>query len=224
MRKIIPAIFFVMSLVVVIVSDYLKPNKYLGTESPINIAKVIPAQFGDWSSTDNSSSIVQNPELSQLVNSIYSQVINRVYVNNKTGTRIMLSVAYTENQSDDSKQQSHKPDICYPAQGFTLTNRENISIDFGDHHLSAKQMVATLNERIEPMIYWTMHGKYSANNIFESKKAQLLYSKEGIIPDGLIFRVSYISDNIKTDFSELTLFINEMKKYSATQQERIFGV
>lgn len=224
MRKIIPAIFFVMSLVVVIVSDYLKPNKYLGTESPINIAKVIPAQFGDWSSTDNSSSIVQNPELSQLVDSIYSQVINRVYVNNKTGTSIMLSVAYTENQSDDSKQQSHKPDICYPAQGFTLTNRENISIDFGDHHLSAKQMVATLNERIEPMIYWTMHGKYSANNIFESKKAQLLYSKEGFIPDGVIFRVSYVLNNRNVEYSDLLSFIHELNKQNIPMKERLFGM
>ena len=39
----------------------------------------------------------------------------------------MLSIAYGKNQSD--ALQLHKPEICYPAQGFTLLAKQNTPLD-----------------------------------------------------------------------------------------------
>jgi len=48
---------------------------------------------------------------------LYSQILNRVYVN-ATGYRIMLLLAYGSDQH--GSLQADKPEVCYPAQGFAL--------------------------------------------------------------------------------------------------------
>lgn len=57
------------------------------------------------------------PELANNLDKLYSQTLTRTYINND-GYRIMLSVAYGENQLSSDVTQVHRPEFCYVAQGF----------------------------------------------------------------------------------------------------------
>ena len=61
-----------------------------------------------------------------IINKIYNQTLTRTYINPR-GDRIMLSIAYGRDQSD--ALQMHKPELCYPAQGFRLLNNQRGTLD-----------------------------------------------------------------------------------------------
>jgi EpsI family protein len=62
---------------------------------------------------------------------------------NPQGYRIMLSIAYGKNQSD--ALQLHKPEICYPAQGFTLLAKQNTPLDLLGKPIAAIAAIAPMH-------------------------------------------------------------------------------
>jgi EpsI family protein len=70
------------------------------------VARGTPGQYADGQSSTQ-----------KLRDELYSQFLNRVYVN-ATGYRIMLLLAYGSDQH--GSLQADKPEVCYPAQGFAL--------------------------------------------------------------------------------------------------------
>ena len=83
----------------------------------ISLEAIVPGHFGDWGELPDQSAQIVNPQTKELLDKIYSQVLTRAYVN-KEGYRIMLSMAYGDDQRGGL--QAHRPEVCYPAQGFTL--------------------------------------------------------------------------------------------------------
>ena len=132
-----------------------------------------------------------NPEVEAAVNEIYAQTLSRTYVN-ANGQRIMLSIAYGEDQSDSVG--AHLPEGCYGGQGFDVTDiyRGNLKTPYGD--IPVSRLLASKSQRIEPITYWLLTGVKVAYSGWETKKAKLHYALRGIIPDGLLVRVSSITD------------------------------
>lgn len=205
-------------------SKHMKPDVFLYKKSPVNVEEIIPQSFGTWVLSSNESNIVQSEDLKETLNEIYSQVLNRVYIDS-SGYKIMLSVAYTNNQSDNTGQQSHLPEVCYPAQGFTILNieHEEKKSQFGQS-LMIKKIVAESGVRHEPLTYWTTVGNYSVNDMYTMKKAQFRYAIQGIIPDGLIFRVSSIDANDENAFTKQNLFIDELFSALAEKDKARLGL
>ncbi|TMH09449.1 MAG: EpsI family protein, partial [Betaproteobacteria bacterium] len=87
----------------------------------ISLESVIPKSFGEWSEAADQGAQVVNPQTKEILDKLYSQILTRTYVN-KSGYRIMLSMAYGDDQRGEL--QTHKPEVCYPAQGFTLHTNE----------------------------------------------------------------------------------------------------
>src|SRR5450830_590456 len=105
----------------------LRPTISMADERPpIDLAAMVPTTFGDWREEINVLAQVINPQQKSVIDKIYSQTLSRTYVNPQ-GYRIMLSIAYGKNQSD--ALQLHKPEVCYPAQGFTLLATQRGQID-----------------------------------------------------------------------------------------------
>src|SRR5450830_230908 len=105
-------------VLVALVAAMVRPSHLMANDYPaLNLETVIPKQFGDWTELNLGVNQVVNPESNELINRIYTQVLSRAYIN-KAGQVIMLSVAYGENQSEETAL--HYPEICYPAQGFRI--------------------------------------------------------------------------------------------------------
>jgi len=96
----------------------LKPTAKVADAGPkIDLEVLIPKTFGDWKMDETIVPLMANPSRKALIKKIYSQTLSRTYINS-SGDRIMLSIAYGGDQSDNMSV--HKPEVCYPAQGFQI--------------------------------------------------------------------------------------------------------
>lgn len=157
---------------------------------PIDLQNMVPRQFGEWTEQTGTAMQLINPEAQTLVNRLYSQTLERIYVNPQ-GYRIMLSIAYGKDQSD--ALQLHKPEVCYPAQGFQLQNVQRVALNLPDRTIPATRLTTRLGQRIEPVTYWVVLGDQITRGGVDKKLKEMRYSLlEQTMPDGMLVRVSSI--------------------------------
>jgi EpsI family protein len=184
----------------------------------INLETMVPKKFGTWHIDPRQLASVVNPQTEQLLKATYNQILTRTYINDQ-GTRMMLSIAYGEDQTD-SGNEVHHPEICYPAQGFQLRSqqRDQVPTPFGN--LPVNRLETKLGtQRNEPVTYWITIGNRIALTGYEKKMAELSHGLQGEIVDGLLFRVSSIDANSKIAFANHDTFITELLQAS-TQEAR----
>ena len=128
-----------------VMASVLRPTISLADErQPINLKTMVPLAFGDWREQSNMSAQIVDPSQKQLLDEIYSETLSRTYVNSK-GYRIMLSIAYGKNQS--AALQLHKPEICYPAQGFQLLATQRGTLNLTGEPIAATRLETNLGQR-----------------------------------------------------------------------------
>ena len=185
-----------------------RPTAHLADQRPkVELETMYPKAFGEWRIDDRMPVQLIAPDTQAVLNKIYNQTLSRTYINPK-GDRIMLSVAYGGDQSDGTR--AHRPEVCYPAQGFQITARSQGEIDLGDRKLRVQQLVSKLGARNEPISYWITVGDQITLTGTEQKLAQLSYSMRGVIPDGMLVRVSSISDDVKSAYRLHADFVRAM--------------
>lgn len=200
----------------------LKPTQKVADAGPkIDLEVLIPQTFGDWEIDETIAPLIANPEQEAVINKIYNQTLTRTYVNSRN-ERIMLSIAYGGDQSDNMAV--HKPEVCYPAQGFQILKNTMGTFSTGQGDIPVKRLIATQGPRIEPITYWTTVGDTVAVSGLKWKLSQLKYGLTGKIPDGLLFRISSIQADdsaayrTQDDFSRALL-----GALSPEGKERIIG-
>jgi len=167
-----------------------RPTVKLADQRPkVNLETMFPKAFGDWRADDRMPVQLISPDTQALLGKIYNQTLSRTYVNGE-GEHIMLSVAYGGDQSDATR--AHRPEVCYPAQGFQITARGEGVVSLGGRSLRVRQLVSKLGARNEPISYWITVGERTTLSGTEQKLAQLAYTVRGVIPDGMLVRVSSI--------------------------------
>ena len=174
---------------------------------PMNLETMIPKQFGDWQEVTQQTAQIINPQQKEMIDKLYSQTISRTYVNAK-GEVIMLTIAYGADQSD--AKQLHYPEVCYPAQGFQVVSNQvgTLKTDFGT--IKVRRLLTVLGSRNEPLTYWTTVGDQVVVGGKETKLAQLRYGFKGQIPDGLLFRVSSITQVVETGYATQQNFVRAL--------------
>ncbi|CAM8669696.1 EpsI_fam, EpsI family protein [Comamonadaceae bacterium] len=186
----------------------MTPRIYLADQRPkVELAQLIPTSFGDWREVTQSSGQIINPQQTALLEKLYSQTLSRSYVNSE-GVVIMLSIAYGASQSDGVAL--HYPEVCYPAQGFQLQSNVPVVLDTKFGAIEGRQLMTRLGQRNEPVTYWSTMGDKVVRGGMKTKLAQLDYGFNGLIPDGLIFRVSSITRDAPKGYSDQSNFINDL--------------
>ena len=200
----------------------LKPtHKVADTGPKVDLEVMIPKTFGDWKIDETITPLIANPEQEAIINKIYNQTLTRTYINPR-GDRIMLSIAYGGDQSDTMAV--HKPEVCYPAQGFQILKNTTGSFSTGVGDIPVKRLIATQGQRIEPITYWTTIGDKVAVNGLKWKLQQLKYGLTGKIPDGLLFRISSIQADDAKAYQTQDIFTRDLlKAMSPSGRERIIG-
>lgn len=180
-------------LIVSALSNMLQPTIYMADErTPINLKEMIPKAFGDWREQPGVMTQIVNPEQEETLQKIYSETLTRTYVNSD-GYRIMLSIAYGKNQKKGLEL--HKPEVCYPAQGFTVASKAAAPLDLLGRPISATKLVTNLGARHEPVTYWTVVGERVTTGSWSKRWVETRYGLENRIPDGMLVRVSSIDKN-----------------------------
>lgn len=200
----------------------LKPtHKIADAEPKIDLEALIPKTFGDWKVDETIAPLIANPVQQALINKIYNQTLTRTYINSD-GDHIMLSIAYGGDQTDDMAV--HKPEVCYPAQGFQILKNATGSLVTGQGNIPVKRLVATQGQRIEPITYWRTVGDAVEVNGLKWKLQQLKYGLTGEIPDGLLFRISSIQADEAKAYQLQDAFARDLlKAMPPSGRERIIG-
>lgn len=183
----------------------LKPTRHLADLHRIQLNTLIPEQFDDWRTDQSVVPVQVDPEVQAKLDKIYSQVLSRTYINSH-GQQVMLSIAYGRDQSDQSAV--HRPEICYPAQGFYLNGVKRTSTQTRFGAIPVSEMVAAKSSRVEPIIYWFSVGGMPVYPGSDQKFKQLKFGLQGVVPDGLVFRVSTINSQTEEGFELDRQFIN----------------
>ena len=160
------------------------------TVGSFDLEEVIPRAFGDWKSVPEVR-IVEPPGSDTLAREIYSQEIARGYAD-RDGHIIMLLIAYGMSQSD--RLQLHRPEICYTAQGFRVSRLRGTTLAYSNDAPPIKlaRLVAQREARLEPVSYWMRIGNDVATGVVERQILKVTYGLHGLIPDGVLVRVSTI--------------------------------
>jgi EpsI family protein len=188
----------------------------------VNLETLVPKQFGNWRELEKTTGQIINPQTSPILQKLYTQTLSRSYANSK-GKVIMLSIAYGANQSDGVAL--HYPEVCYPAQGFQVISDAPAVLDTQFGTIEGKQLMTRLGNRSEPVTYWTTLGDKVVQGGIRTKLAQLEYGFHGLIPDGLIFRVSSIDSNPRKGYADQEQFAQELlATMSSSSRLRLAGL
>lgn len=171
--------------------------------------RMVPASFGAWHEDRTTPVGIVNPETQAMLDRIYSQTLTRTYVD-ANGYRIMLSIAYGADQTDNSTQM-HYPEVCYPAQGFRVLGTREDAIQVPGGSIRVRRLETQYGTtRHEPVTYWMIIGDRQSLGGWDKKKSELLHGLRGEIVDGLLFRVSSVDPDTGNAYRRQDAFVTSL--------------
>lgn len=186
----------------------LRPTQKIAEQSAaIDLELIVPRSFGAWREEPQKSVQIVDPQQQEMIDKIYTQTLSRTYINNQ-GYRIMLAIAYGDDQRD--AMQTHYPEVCYPAQGFQLKDKQSGTLTTADGAIPVTRLLANLGPRHEPVTYWTTIGDRVVRSGIQKKIAEMSYGLNGQIPDGMLIRVSSIDTDATNAYEVQTQFADQM--------------
>jgi len=207
-RLVAASIIASSALIASLMASFLRPTEYLSEKrhGP-NISESIPNSFGDWTELNDARGVV-NPQARELIDRLYVETVSRTYTDSD-GYRVMLAVAYGQDQRDSL--QVHRPEVCYPAQGFQVNAKRSDQVDLAGGNIPVTVLITQFGaNRNEPVVYWTTVGDRVVKGAVDKKIAEISYAINGLIPDGLLFRVSSIDSNKDRAFLKQKAFIRAL--------------
>jgi EpsI family protein len=187
-------------------AEALRPRKRMVLLKGGTIAEAIPPEFGNWVS--NNADLVSPEQAGRLAKTLYSETVGRAYENTADGSVVLILAAYGDTQSD--LLQLHRPESCYPAVGFTVSLSEPTTVKVGPGDLlPGRRVIATIEERVENIIYWTRLGERLPKSGGEQRDARLANAMDGYVADGILVRCSVVGESAQA-FATLQRFIPEM--------------
>jgi EpsI family protein len=199
--------------------------RHAGAASPQYVLEErLPRRFGTWEEVRLPSTQLVNPQTQQLLDKLYSQLLNRTYVN-REGYVIMVSLAYGDDQRGGL--QAHMPEVCYPAQGFRLLaqSRQDIVTPYGA--IPAQRMSTSLAARHEPVTYWFNLGDQAVDggSRFAKRLIEIRFGLTGQVPDGMLFRVSSIDTDPARAYRMHDQFVRDLlESVTAVDRARLAGL
>ena len=170
---------------------------------PPRLQASIPMVFEDWQFVPTAPQIV-NPQTQQILDAIYSEIVSRTYVD-KARYHIMMSVAYGSDQRGGLE--AHKPEVCYPAQGFVLQDQRDETIQTPHGALQVRRLRTAQGARQEPLTYWFAMAETQNASALERRMTRLRAALSGSIPDGILMRVSSIDPDAQRAWRMQDAFI-----------------
>jgi EpsI family protein len=202
-------VLLISMIIASVLAVAIKPtHKIANDRPPVNLEKMIPKQFASWVVDESTIPVQVSTDVQEQLNTLYSQILSKTYINDQ-GQRIMLSISYGGNQGNDEFQ-VHRPEYCYVAQGFKLNEAFEGVLALSSGKILVRRLEAIQGARVEPITYWITIGDQATLPGIGRKIAQLKYGLTGKVPDGMLVRVSSISNNQKEAYRQQDAFINEL--------------
>ncbi|MEP7221694.1 MAG: exosortase C-terminal domain/associated protein EpsI [Novosphingobium sp.] len=168
---------------------------------------IVPQRIGGWQNAGSAGVIVSQPE-EGLVEAGYDQVLTRVY-STASQISVMLLIAYGSTQG--GSLQLHRPETCYPGQGFKLGAFSDGRMVLGQRaDVHTRTFTARRDDRNERVTYWTRIGEFFPLSSMQEYRAILSSVARGLVPDGILVRVSMQGSDQSVDDALLHQFIVDL--------------
>lgn len=216
------ALVLILMVAAAALAHWMKPTIHMSDQlGKPDLEVLFPKEFNGWRLDARAAMVLPSPETQALLNSIYNQTLTRTYIN-AAGYRIMLSVAYGGDQSDGTR--AHLPERCYPAQGFQISANVSGLLELEGRKVAVRRLMAKFGQREEPITYWLVVGDRVTISRMDQKLAQFRLGLKGLIPDGMLVRVSSIDSNGERGYSQQAAFLAELAAtVPVTGRDRLFG-
>jgi EpsI family protein len=202
---------------------WVTPTKLMAQMHPMpDLSTLVPSDMPNWYAKSDGPPILMAADVKAVLDKLYQQTLTRIYQNDK-GQEVMLAAAYGGDQSDATR--AHRPEVCYPAQGFLVGQNHAAQVDLsGGSVLPVRRLLAKMGSRHEPLTYWMSVGGVVATTSWEQKKAQLAWGLQGWVPDGLLLRVSTLDRSAERAWQIQAEFIRQLyQSVLPMWRSRVFG-
>ncbi|WP_432199769.1 exosortase-associated protein EpsI, V-type [Erythrobacter sp. W53] len=169
---------------------------------------LMPERMGRWTFMTESGLVL--PPSDALSDRLYDNLVTRIYTNPE-GKAAMFLMAY--NNSQDGVLQIHRPETCYPAGGFVLSETQPMNVALpsasgpASGGLPAQVFSADSRTRDEVVLYWTRVGEEFPQRWSQQRLTVAQDNIRGIIPDGMLARVSTLGSDIGAELPVLEDFV-----------------
>jgi EpsI family protein len=168
----------------------MKPRNRMDLLRGASLDELLPHAFGAWRA-EEVGALIAPPRENSLEDKLYNTVVSRVF-SRSDGAMVMLLIAYGNAQTD--LLQLHRPEVCYPFFGFTVTNSHAETIPITPQvAVPGRAMTASSYNRTEQILYWARVGEYLPQTGNEQLLARLKSQIAGFIVDGVLVRISNVT-------------------------------
>ena len=196
----------------------MKPTPIPKQAQP-DLETLIPKQFDVWTMDPTVAPVMPTVGVQQQLKETYDQMVNRTYLNNK-GERMMISIAYGSQQTQ--KLKAHRQEVCYASQGFEIQHFKREEATVAGVPITVNRMFAVAKQRYEPVTYWFTVGDKVVGSRLDRLLVQVQYAFTGTIPDGVLVRISNISQDESSSYVKHIEFINTLLKAVSQEGVRTF--
>lgn len=149
----------------------------------------VPRDVGPWrvAAVDG---VVTAPE-DELAARLYDQVLTRIY--RAPGARGQLpdiALLVASGRGQDLDVQLHRPDACYPAQGYVLSAERAVRLGFAGRALTASSVAARRDDDVQQVLWWTRIGDIFPGDAAAQNRAIVHANLAGRAPDAVLVRLS----------------------------------
>jgi EpsI family protein len=211
-------------LVVAATGAVASPRRHLAEElGPLDLDSNIPREFGTWKTDQSMTPVLPSADLQERLDQLYNSIFSRTYID-ASGYRVMFLIAYGADQADRMTL-AHLPPSCYSSQGFAVSPTIPASVAVTDRTVGTLRLRTRKGNRIEPVTFWTTVGDQAFTEEVGRRWARARYALLGIIPDGMLVRVSSIDPDEDAAFERQASFVAQMyASLSAPTRLRVFGL
>lgn len=199
----------------------LKPGKATVDVPPGDLETLIPKRIGAYAFVSSSGLVL--PVEGELSQRVYNQVLTRIY--HAPGLPpVMLVIAH--GIARDAGLSVHRPESCYPAAGYAISDVAPAELT-GAGRAGNRQAVllsARRAEQTEEVYFWTRVGDVFPQTSLDLGIAVMKANLQGRLPDGILVRLSVVSDNRQAALRQMQRFNNDMLRVlNRRGQEVILG-
>jgi EpsI family protein len=168
----------------------LRPSLVID-QKPASLDSLVPKKIGPWQ-------LMPDPRIQVSLSTgeettrdqPYDDQILRTYVDDQ-GHEIMLAVAYGSRQRQEVK--IHRPELCYPAQGWQLKSIEPTTFDIANAQgpvIAGHRMVVRNGRLDEAVSYWIRIGSTYSSSAWRTRWVIIQEGMSGRMSDGVLVRLS----------------------------------
>ena len=194
----------------------MTPRKHERLLVGANLSDVIPQKVGPWAAIDGGPVVLPEQEGAA---SVYDQVLTRSFAAPGQPVVVLL-IAYGGAQSGLMKV--HRPNVCYETNGFKIGPLSRADLHLKDGRtVPGESFIATRSDRIEQVLFWTRIGAGFPISLDEQRWMTLQEGFKGLIPDGVLVRMSTIGADPVASRKALDTFASALVEESGSRAQTL---